>query len=187
MEPRLSLLCLNSGKTALDERHLQLQLGSVVDVVVTIPHLTGRKPRQQLSGGWTTDQRVRHEIDWLGEAAAELLPSSTVAAKDCRLGVVGVGLDAGRDRDIPTVRTHWIGRDGPAIPPVQPWGSLPGRTRVGGVSAAAVAAFIEVTVKSGVRPPMLAVAERAPPGALAPTGSLRPHPDLSPPPRSAPE
>ncbi len=149
MEPRLSLLCLNSGKTALDERHLQLQLGPAVAVVVTLPHLTGRKPSQQLSRGWTTDQRVRHEIDWLGEAAAELLPSSTVAAKDCRLGVVGMGLDAGRDRDIPTVRTHRIGRDGPAVPPVQPWGSLPGRTRVGGVSAAAVPASMPTTMRSG--------------------------------------
>src|SRR5258708_8000613 len=131
MEPRLSLLCLNSGKTALDERHLQLQLGPAVAVVVTLPHLTGRKPSQQLSRGWTTDQRVRHEIDWLGEAAAELLPSSTVAAKDCRLGVVGMGLDAGRDRDIPTVRTHRIGRDVPAVPPFQPRAPLPGRTPVG--------------------------------------------------------
>src|SRR5260370_11033430 len=172
MEPRLSLLCLNSGKTALDERHLQLQLGPAVAVVVTLPHLTGRKPSQQLSRGWTTDQRVRHEIDWLGEAAAELLPSSTVAAKDCRLGVVGMGLDAGRDRDIPTVRTHRIGRDGPAVPPVQPWGSLPGRTRVGGVSAAAVAAFIEMTVKSGVLRPLMAIAHRAAAGGLPRTASL---------------
>src|SRR5260370_11211203 len=172
MEPRLSLLCLNSGKTALDERHLQLQLGPAVAVVVTLPHLTGRKPSQQLSRGWTTDQRVRHEIDWLGEAAAELLPSSTVAAKDCRLGVVCMGFDARRDRDIPTVRTHRIGRDGPAVPPVQPWGSLPGRTRVGGVSAAAVAAFIEMTVKSGVCRQPVGVAPRPATVGLSRAGPL---------------
>src|SRR6266849_837744 len=152
---------LQPDKTALDRWHLQLQLHPVVAVIVTLPHLTGRKPREQLSRGGTTDQRVRHEIDWIGEAAAELLPSSTVAAKDCRLGVVGVGLDARRDRDIPAVRTHWVGGDGPAVPPVQSRRSPPGRPCVGGVSAAAIAALIEPTGNAGVCRQLMAVAHGA--------------------------
>jgi hypothetical protein len=111
--------CLQSDKTALDGRYEQLQLGPVVAVVVTLPYLAGSKPSQQLSRGGATDQRVRHEIDWLGEAADELLPRSTVATKDCSLSVVGVGLDARCDRDIPAVRINRVGRDGPAIPSVQ--------------------------------------------------------------------